>query len=125
MSNPKLQRAPSGLGKSGKALWRSIVSNYDLEVHERLLLSEACRVADRLDAMAEVLTAESLTVINSRGDSVVNPLVVEQRMLSAAFAKLIASLRLPNDDVSDSRPQRRGGARGSYGLHSVEGGGAQ
>lgn len=114
----QVQRAPSGLGKSGRKLWRSIVSEYDLEVHETLLLAEACRVSDRLDAMAEA--TGSLTVMNTKGDTVVNPLVIEQRMLSAAFAKLIASLRLPSDE--DVRPQRRGGARGSYGLHSVEGG---
>ena len=115
----QVQRTPSGLGKSGRKLWRSIVGEYDLEVHETLLLAEACRVSDRLDAMAEA--TGSLTVVNTKGDTVVNPLVIEQRMLSAAFAKLIASLRLPSDE-GEGRPQRRGGSRGAYGLRVVEGG---
>ena len=124
MSEPKtqVQRAPSGLAKSGRRLWRSIADEYDLEIHEQLLLGEACRVADRLDLLADALKDAPLTTRNARGDEVSNPLLVESRMLGAAFAKLIASLRLPTGD-EDSRPQRRGGARGAYGLRSVGGDG--
>jgi len=99
------------------------LSNYDLEIHESLILAEACRVADRLDQLAVALANAPLTTTTPRGE-VVNPLLIESRMAGAAFAKLIASMRLPSDasDDADSRPQRRGGSRGSYGLRKIEGG---
>lgn len=43
---------PAGLLASGSRLWRSVVTDYLLEVHEELLLVEACRCADRLDRLA-------------------------------------------------------------------------
>ena len=34
-------RTPPGLGTSGKKLWRSVVAEFDLQVHEEILLLEA------------------------------------------------------------------------------------
>lgn len=114
-------RAPKGLERSGRRLWRSIVDDYDLETHEQLLLSEACRVADRLDRLAEESAISTLTVTNNKGDEVANPLLVEARQQAVVFARLLASLRLPTgeEDGALQRPQRRGGARGTY-LRGVQ-----
>lgn len=120
MSEPKTQRAPSGLGKNGRRLWRSILDSYELDVHEMLMLAEACRVADRLDRLAEALDGAPLTVENFKGDEVSQPLLVEARQQSLVFARLLASLRLPSGEEEDSRPQRRGAARGTYGLRAVQ-----
>lgn len=40
-ARPKAPSAPSGLATAGKALWRAVVTEYELEEHERLLLREA------------------------------------------------------------------------------------
>ena len=45
---------PRGLKAAGRRLWRSVVGDYDLDQHELALLLQACRCADRLDAMAAV-----------------------------------------------------------------------
>ena len=105
--------APAGLGASGLALWNSITEAFDLDVWDQQQLAQACRISDRLDAINEDLKTSPLTFKNSKGDIVVHPLTVELRMSAQALQKIIAGLRLPDEE--GGRTQRRGGARGSYG----------
>jgi hypothetical protein len=107
---------PAGLQNAGRQLWSSVLDEYDIEEHERLLLLEACRIADRLDRLAAESATEPLTTENFKGDEVANPKLVEARQQGIVFARLLASLRLPMGEVEGSlvRPQRRGGARGTY-----------
>lgn len=121
------KQPPKGTAAGGRRLWRSVMDFLDLDPHEELLLIQAVRCVDRLDAMAAELETSPLTVTNSKGDQVAHPLLVESRQQSLLLARLVASLRLPSglapgiaDDESDlERPQRRGAARGSYGLRSI------
>jgi hypothetical protein len=39
-------RVPRGLGAAGRALYRSVTAAYELDAHEILALTEACRLAD-------------------------------------------------------------------------------
>lgn len=114
-SGPK---APDGLDASGRELWLSVVEDYELEAHERLLLLQACRCVDRLDRLAVEEVAGPITVASRQGDPIANPALVEARQQSLAFARMLASLRLPSGEDA-GRPQRRGAARGSYGVRSV------
>ncbi|ACQ80775.1 hypothetical protein Bcav_2527 [Beutenbergia cavernae DSM 12333] len=114
---PPPPKAPSGLGTAGRKLWRAIVVDLDLGPHEELLLTQACRTADILDKLNLEARDADLTVVNSRGDRVANPLLTEQRLQNIVLARLLASLRLPegvDEDDRMSRPQRRGAARGAY-----------
>jgi hypothetical protein len=114
---------PKGTGPSGRALWRDVLSKYELEQHETALLIEACRTVDQLDALHEIATREGLIVQGPHG-SKPNPALVEARQLRIALARLTASLRLPagdadTDPAAGRRPQRRVGARGVYALPTV------
>lgn len=109
---------PDGLDASGERLWESVASEYDLDVHEQLLLLQACRTADLLDRLALQASRAPLTVENAKGDKVANPLLTEQRQQSLVLARLLASLRMPSGE-EEGRPQRRGAARGSYGVRRV------
>lgn len=112
-------RTPAGLAASGRKLWRAVSGEYELDVHEQLLLLQAARCADRLDVLAEAASTSPLTT-NYKGDPVTNPAIVESRQQSLTLARLLASLRLPSGDEEDmARPQRRGAVRGSYGIRSV------
>lgn len=116
-------RAPKGLQNAGKRLWRSVVEDLELEEHELALLRAACRTADNLERLAEELETAPTTTQNARGDMVANPVYVEHRNQAQSLAKTLASLRLPTgltDDGDLVRPQRRGAARGAYGLRSVQ-----
>lgn len=109
---------PAGLGESGAALWVSIVGDFDPAVHERLVLLQACRAADRLDDLALEAAVSPVTVENSKGDQVAHPALTESRQQSLTLARLLAALRIP-DGEDDDRPQRRGGARGAYGVRKT------
>jgi hypothetical protein len=106
-------KTPKGLNASGRRLWRSIVDDYALDIHEELLLLQACRCVDRLDRLAEEAAGASVTVINARGDQVPHPALTESRQQSITLSRLLASLRLPTGDEA-GRPQRRGASRQAY-----------
>jgi hypothetical protein len=112
--------APKGIGKAGRALWRAVTGEYDLGEHERLMLVEACRIADRLDRLHAEAESSEVTVTNHRGDLAPHPALVEARLQAIALTRLVASLRLPaGDEDEPGRPQRRGAARGAYGLRAL------
>jgi hypothetical protein len=115
MAERRRQRAPNGLRPAGRAIWAAVTADHELEAHEQALLTELCRVKDRLDALAKLLDAEGVLV-----DGRVHPALVEARHLGITFARLVAALRLPpgEDDDVGQRPQRRVGVRGVYGLVS-------
>ena len=117
---PKTPAPPAGLQTAGVALWRAVTIEYEIDQHELLLLREACRCADRLDRLAVEAAAGSVTVTNVKGDLTAHPALVEARQQSLTLARLLASLRLPSgEETGERRPQRRGAARGSYGLRAV------
>lgn len=102
---------PEGLRAAGARLWSEIASVLALDAHEERLLIEACRVADRLDALAVMVDAGQVML----SDGSINPALVEARQQQITLARLVASLRLPNDlEHPEQRPQRRGSARGAY-----------
>jgi hypothetical protein len=126
MTSATAPRAPKGLNPAGRRLWRAILSDFDLDEHELAVLVVACRAVDRLEDVAAALADAPLTTKNARGDLVAHPLLVEQRQQSITLTRLLASLRLPTGETEDGeliRPQRRGGARGTYGIRGIASGG--
>ncbi|MFH8799682.1 hypothetical protein ACH4F6_08820 [Streptomyces sp. NPDC017936] len=109
---------PDGLDESGTRLWESVADGFDLDVHEQLLLLQACRTADLLDRLSREASRGRLTIRNAKGEEVTNPVITEHRQQSLVLARLLASLRMPSGE-EDERPQRRGAARGSYGVRRV------
>lgn len=110
---------PKGTGTAGRALWRSVVGDYDLEEHERALLVEAVRTVDLLDELDQAIKAEGAVVESPQGRKA-NPAAVEARQQRIAMARLLAALRLPAGDEGDqqvgARPSRKVGVRGVYGI---------
>jgi hypothetical protein len=106
-------KPPGELQKSGREMWAAVHQRLDLDRHEQQVLLEACRVADRLDALAAAIRKHGVLLPN--GDAV--GALVEARQQQITLARLIASLRLPEDlNEPTRRPQRRGAARGTYRL---------
>lgn len=114
MSTPK---APTGLAARGRRLWREMHAMAEFNPAERVLLEEACRIADRLERLDTALRgeAEFLRVETDRdGDLIlsVDGAMAEARQQSNVLKQLVAALRIP-DEQTGKRPQRRG-ARGAY-----------
>ena len=101
-------KPPAGLGPAGRALWRRIHEDYDLAEHERRLLVEASRTADTLDMLDAAVRRDGLI----GGDGRVHPAAVEARQQRVVLTRLVASLRVPDEE--EQRPQRRGAARSPY-----------
>jgi hypothetical protein len=103
-------KPPADLSPRGAALWRSCLRQDDTlgesDNPMREMLLEACRQADHLDALQEVCDRDGLMIETAMGPKV-NPAFVELNKGRSLLARLIVSLRLP-DEASGRRPQRRG-----------------
>lgn len=98
-------RPPRGLKTRGKRLWAELHEVYDFsQAPERLfLLEDACKVADLIDRLQEIVfTAADLRVRGSQGQPVGIPELDSLRHNRALFAQLIKSLGLPDEDESNS-----------------------
>jgi hypothetical protein len=102
---------PADLGDSGRALWDELLSSFEFDAQDVALVLEACRVKDRLEALDAVVRADGVTVESPQGVKA-HPALVEARQQEITLTRIIASLRLPDED--GSRAQRRGSARGAY-----------
>lgn len=107
-------RTPPGLAKTGRALWRAVLTDYELDEHELTILRECCRTADSLDALQALLEAEGYMSETSQGPRV-HPALVELRQQRVTFARLLTALRIPTGDDT-GRTQHRGTPRGVYGI---------
>lgn len=109
------RRPPPGLGTTGRALWRAVVTDYDLDRHELTILREACRTADSLDGLQAILDREGLTSESSQGTRA-HPALVELRQQRVTFARLLTALRIPAGESGHGRSQVRGTPRGVYAI---------
>jgi hypothetical protein len=98
-------RAPAGLGRSGRALWRDIMAEFGLSPHERAILVQVCRIVDRLDAIEAELAGAELTVTGSTGQPRAHPLLGEQRAQMRVLESLsrALSIPLPSEEVGRRR----------------------
>lgn len=108
MATPK---TPPHLKAGGKRLWRTVTDDYELGEHEQVILLEACRTVDSLQALEDVVNAEGVTHLSPQGVRA-HPALVEARQQRVTLAKLVAALRIPLDeDELAGRTQRRVGIR--------------
>lgn len=108
------------MASKGRRLWRELCELYDFDPAERVLLEEACRIADRLDRLEAALTGGEREWLRFqvRDDGaevrvVIDSALSEARQQANVLKQIVAALRIP-DDESGKRPQQRGGARGAY-----------
>lgn len=109
-----IPRPPKGLGSSGRALWRAVLGDFELDEHETSILRQACRLADLCDVLQATVDAEGVMSESSQG-SRVHPAVTELRQQGIALARLMTALRIPAGE-QDGRAQSRPGVRGVYGI---------
>lgn len=106
------QLPPKGLRAGGRRLWKRLCEHLTFDAQELALLTEVCRVADRLDALDAVIRKAGPVLPDQRP----HPALAEARQQALVFARLIVALRLPEDLL---RPERRPQRRGVRGLYSI------
>lgn len=114
---PDVPDPPEGLQEGGQRLWQATLTAFELAEHERVILREACRTIDLLDALQRLIDVEGPVLPWGEG-SRAHPAAVEARQHRIALARLIASLGIPAEDSEDRLPARAG-ARGVYGIRSA------
>jgi hypothetical protein len=119
--------APKGAGPAGRRLWSAVMKNLELDEHERALLVEAVRTLDLLEVL-DVRWRDEGAIVDTPQGPRAHPAAVEARQQRIVYARLVAQLRLPtglaegekaSGGEPDKRPQRRGSARGVYGIRGV------
>lgn len=121
-------------GARGRRLWGEL-TKVPPEPAARVLIEEACRIADRLDKLDRLLTGEAddwLGIVESKGDPdrqelVINAPLAEARQQATALKQLLAELRQAAgsagmkpaeegdvlDQLAAKRARRRADAAGS------------
>ena len=86
-------RAPQGLETSGRRLWKSVTSRYELLEHEQLMLREACCTAD-ICAQLQAAVVED----GGAGSGAGHPALVELRMQRWTLVRILRALQIPVDE---------------------------
>jgi len=95
---PKLN-PPKDLRGPGRALWRSILDEYDLSKPEMALLREACRTSDELEVLRSTVLAAEVVTEGSTGQPVIHRGYDELRKHREALTKILTALDLPKPAV--------------------------
>ena len=89
-----LPTVPGHLGDAGRALWHSIMKDYQISDAGGLaLLGEACAAADRVAECRELI-AEQGAVVRSQGAIRAHPLLASERDARAAMLRALRYLNL-------------------------------
>lgn len=115
-----IPKAPSGLGASGRALWRAVLDDYELGAHELALLKSACATADAIDRLQTALDNDGVMSESSQGIRV-HPALPELRQQRLTFARLLTALRVPTGEEAAGTAEPRGQRRGIRGVYSIAG----
>lgn len=105
---------PSGLRGGGRALWKAITDDHELDAPQLVQLEEACRAKDRLDQLDKVLRGEvegwideAFSETRQRYELKIDSALSKANETANLMKQLLAALRLP-DEQTGKKPQRRG-----------------
>jgi len=95
--------APSGLADRGVRLWAdSIAAREDWSPGDRLLLEEACRLADRLDRLDALLSGDlkawasiEWPFEDAPAALVISSVMIEARQSAAELRQMVKQLAIP------------------------------
>jgi hypothetical protein len=108
-------RTPARLSKAGRALWRRLVTEFELGPGELALLELAAHQADDVAALEDLLRRDGLIVPGSMGQPRLSAVVAEVRQGRLALAKLVGALALPDED---DRPQTERSKRAAHAANA-------
>lgn len=89
----KASDIPPGLAASGTELWTTTTRDRALDSASKILLINACRIADRLDDLDREIDGRLIS-FNQRGDEVINPLISEHRQQYTTLANILSKMGL-------------------------------
>lgn len=100
---------PTGLSASARKMWSDVMSQFDLDDHEVILLHEACRSLTLIDALDAISRREGPILKHPKtGVPTTNPAVIEARNQRVVLTRIIATLGLSEDGRAANRNRTRG-----------------
>jgi hypothetical protein len=96
-------RPPSSLGEQGRALWDSVIPQFELRPDELRILIDACREADLIERLHEALLNAPLVTRGSMGQEVASPFVSELRQHRATLSQLLSKIKIPDTPGTAAR----------------------
>ena len=94
---------PAHLSVKAAALWRDILSKFELEAYHVELLTLACESLDRRDQARDLLAREGLVVTDPRGVQRPHPAVSTERNAGIMYVRVLRELNL-DTAPDESRP---------------------
>lgn len=92
---------PKALLKGGRALWKSVLSGWDVPEEQHQLLLNVCRCQDRIDKLTRILDKEGPTARNRWQVPIAHPAALLLRSEVSNFSQLYRLLQLeaPSGDT--------------------------
>lgn len=99
--------APKHLSKTGKAMWISIVAEYQLETHQLEILRLLCECLDRLEVCRRRLKKDGLFIRDRFEQTKAHPALAEEREHRVLVMRLARELNLDIELPAESRKPAR------------------
>lgn len=117
-------RPPAGLQGRGRAFWRKVVADFDLEAAHFEVLREVCRLLDRQNALAAAVRRDGEVVVGSTGQPRLHPALAESRQTALAIGRLLNELGLDRSDAEENETitthKARRAAEARWGVHRID-----
>ncbi|MCC7089531.1 MAG: hypothetical protein IT295_10275 [Dehalococcoidia bacterium] len=105
-------KPPVGLGRHGRALWKSITAAYELRPDELEALAVAARTLEELKAMERAAAGAATLVRGPRARQVPNPMLEELRRHRATYLRALRAVGIGEADRADVKDPRARSAAG-------------
>lgn len=118
---PELAEAPYAFGPRGARLWREMTIGA-LTPSQRVLVEEACRIADRLDRLDRALAGDVFEVaVSPFGEMhlIVTGPLAEARMQATALKGVLAELRQQGGAGAASKAGNEAADKGVHGVSDL------
>jgi hypothetical protein len=120
---PRIPSPPKDLSDAGRKLWRAIMADFEVQGAELMLVTDACVLADRMEALRPMLKLGPL-MKGPDGLPRPNPADQQFRLLVIAKARLLAAAQVAGEVRGEkhdpARPQKHAGIRGVHALRAVQ-----
>jgi phage terminase small subunit len=98
----RLPTPPRDLGMEGRRLWRTVLTNWEVDERELLVVADACRQADRAEEARQRIASDGVVVPGATGGLKPNPAVQIEATAMKLAGQLLASVGIKTERERDS-----------------------
>ncbi|HEX9683106.1 MAG TPA: hypothetical protein VGA13_08485 [Acidimicrobiales bacterium] len=109
-------KPPKGLSRRSGALWRELLTAWELSEGEQTVLENGLRLLDRADEAAETLKADGMTTVDRYGGVKSHPMVDAEVRCRRSFNDVIRQLGIR---FVEEPSAKRGPGKYTAGLRST------